>query len=360
VPLGKDMRSGRLLYASWRTSRSVLSDPVLVRRPRWVPAILAAPGALRPTSNKPDTVETTRKLRDEVGTTWVFDPQEVVDEEPTWWWNPLSYVTDDTTAAKLAGHFAAGSREAGDKGDAFFDPAGKDLLAGMLLAAAPLVTALTVAVVEAGERLAKTQPGGRLRTPLLCILDEAANVCRWGDLPDLYSHYGSRGIPIMSIFQSWSQGVDVFTLAGMRKLFSAASEVVYLGGVKETEWLRELSELIGDYDHETVSASHNKGVRSTNTTNSRRRILDTSELAELPRGCAILMASGLRTSMVRTAPWYEGPDAAKVQASIAAYDAGERVQRTASTSTQAPSIPAAGNPWLNAASVQPLEAEDGR
>jgi len=36
-----------------------------------------------------------------------------------------------------------------------------------------------VAVVEAGERLAKTQPGGRMTTPLLCILDEAANVCRW-------------------------------------------------------------------------------------------------------------------------------------------------------------------------------------
>ncbi|WP_258369090.1 hypothetical protein [Curtobacterium sp. MCPF17_046] len=101
-----------------------------------VPAILAALGALLTTSNKPDTVETTRTLRDEVGTTWVFDPQEVVDEPPTWWWNPLSYVTDDTTAAKLAGHFAASSLEPGDKDDAFFHPAGKDLLAGMLLPAA--------------------------------------------------------------------------------------------------------------------------------------------------------------------------------------------------------------------------------
>jgi hypothetical protein len=63
-----------------------------------------------------------------------FDPQQVVDEAPTWR-NPISSVTDDTTAAKLVGHFAAGSREPGDEGDAFFDPAGKDLLAGMLLAA---------------------------------------------------------------------------------------------------------------------------------------------------------------------------------------------------------------------------------
>ena len=157
---------------------------------------------------------------------------------------------------------------------------------------APLATVLTVAVVEAGERLAKAQPIGRMATPLLGILDEAANVCRWKDLPDLYSRYGSRGIPLMSILQSWSQGVDVFSLAAMRNLFSAANEVVYLGGVKEIEFLRELSGLIGDYDHETVSYSMNKGGRSTNVQNNRRRILDTSELAELPRGRAILIASG--------------------------------------------------------------------
>jgi type IV secretory pathway TraG/TraD family ATPase VirD4 len=471
VPLGKDMRSGKMLYASWEDVTIGIAGPRVGKTTALVvPAILAAPGALLTTSNKPDTVETTRKLRDEVGTTWVFDPQQVVDEEPTWWWNPLSYVTDDTTAAKLAGHFASGSREPGDKGDAYFDPAGKNLLAGMLLAAAldgraitdvftwltdpdnremvsvlrnggyplvadavesetraperqragvygtarkmagclqnsrigrwvtpvggnmrgdrrpqfnpdefvrgtdtlyslskegegtaaPLVTALTVAVVEAGERLAKTQPGGRMATPLLCILDEAANVCRWKDLPDLYSHYGSRGIPIMSIFQSWSQGVDVFSLAGMRKLFSAANEVVYLGGVKEIEFLRELSELIGDYDHETISYSMNKGVRSTSVQNNRRRILDPSELAELPRGRAILIASGLRSSMVKTAPWYEGSDAEKVRASITAYEDASRAERTAATAPLASSLPAEGNPWLNASTVQPLEAEDNR
>jgi hypothetical protein len=63
----------------------------------------SVPGALLTTSNKPDTVETTRKLRDEFCTSWVFDPQQVVDEEPTWWRNPPSSATDDATAAKLAG-----------------------------------------------------------------------------------------------------------------------------------------------------------------------------------------------------------------------------------------------------------------
>lgn len=248
---------------------------------------------------------------------WVFDPQSIALEEPTWWWNPLSYVTDEVRAQKLAlaEHFAAGSRDPGAKTDAYFDPAGQDLLAGLLLAAAldqrsitdvytwlarpmdhtaadilrlndfdlladqvedavdasdkqragvfgtaqqmascltnrqvstwvtprssadsrtqfdpvafirhggtlyslfkegrgtagPLVTALTVAVVEAAEEQAVRSAGGRLATPLLGVLDEAANVCRWRELPNLYSHYGSRGIVLMTILQSWSQRVE--------------------------------------------------------------------------------------------------------------------------------------------------------
>ena len=51
------------------------------------------------------------------------------------------------------------------------------------------------------------------------VLDEAANVCRWRELPNLYSHYGSRGIVLMTILQSWSQGVEVWGRDGMRKLW---------------------------------------------------------------------------------------------------------------------------------------------
>ena len=88
--------------------------------------------------------------------------------------------------------------------------------------AGPLVTALTVAVVEAAEELAVAL-GGRLCLPMVAMLDEAANVCRWRELPNLYSHYGSPGIVICTILQSWSQGVVVWGREGMRKLWSAAN-----------------------------------------------------------------------------------------------------------------------------------------
>ena len=48
------------------------------------------------------------------------------------------------------------------------------------------------------RRLVRSRLGG-LALPLVAVLDEVANVCRWRELPDLYSHYGSRGIVVLSI-----------------------------------------------------------------------------------------------------------------------------------------------------------------
>jgi type IV secretory pathway TraG/TraD family ATPase VirD4 len=188
--------------------------------------------------------------------------------------------------------------------------------------AGPLVTALTAATIEAAEEHAAASRGGRLQTPLLGILDEAANVCRWTDLPDLYSHFGSRGIPILSVFQSWSQGVAVFGREGMRKLWSASNVKLYPGGVSETDFFGELSELVGTYDRETSSVSYNKSVRSTSMSLKRERILEVQELADLPRGRAVMFSSGSRATLLKTTPWYTGPRAAAIKASIAAHEPG--------------------------------------
>src|SRR4051794_2816594 len=80
-----------------------------------------------------------------------------------------------------------------------------------------------------------------------------ANVCRWRDLPDLYSHYSSRGIVLVSYAQSWAQLAQAFGEHGAEELWSSSNVRVYAGGVSDTKFLRRLSELVGDYD-ETVWA----------------------------------------------------------------------------------------------------------
>ena len=441
IPLGRSIPGGQELFALWEYVMIALAGPRVGKTTTLViPAILEAPGAVVTTSNKRDTVDATRDPRAQLGQVWIFDPQAIALEQPTWWWNPLSYVKDDVKAFKLAEHFASSARADGAVQDAFFEPAGQDLLAGMLLAAAlqnrpitqvftwlseptnqepvdvlrahdydliaadvqgvimspekqrggvygtarqmasclkiraierwvaplgsnfsgdrrpqfdpdafvrgtgtlyslskegqgsagALVTALTAAVVEAAEEYATGQAGGRLALPMLVVLDEAANVCRWKNLPDLYSHYGSRGIPIMSLFQSWAQGQVVFGREGMRKLWSASNVKLYLGGVAEAEFLRELSELVGDYDKSTASVSYNRGIRSTNHQLRRERILDAAELSALPRGRAVMLSSGTPAALIETVPWMKGKHAAAVRASIAAHDpSGTAVTATA-------------------------------
>ena len=58
----------------------------------------------------------------------------------------------------------------------------------------------------------------------------------------MYSHFGSRGIVVDTLLQSWSQGTARWGDAGMKKLWSAANVAVYGGGVKEKEFLSLLSE----------------------------------------------------------------------------------------------------------------------
>jgi type IV secretory pathway TraG/TraD family ATPase VirD4 len=435
VLIGKSVSTGTMLYGSWEDMHIDIWGPRTGKTTsRAVPAILDAPGAVVVTSNKRDVVDATRDPRADKGPVWVFDPQGIALEEPTWWWNPLSYVTDEVRAAKLAEHFAAGSREPGARTDAYFDPAGQDLLAGLLLAAAlanypitetytwltrpgdehpvdilrqhgfdltadqvagviaapdkqrggvygtaqqmascltnrqilpwitpsgkprpefdpgefvredggtlyslskegrgtagPLVTALTVAVAEAAEELATRSPGGRLPTPMLGVLDEAANVCRWRDLPDQYSHYGSRGIILMTILQSWAQGINVWGESGMKKLWSASNIKVYGGGVSDAGFLEDLSRLIGDYDRVSSSTSTSRGQRTISHQLQRERILDIADLAALPRGRAIVLASGARPTMITTIPWMSGPHAPAVRASLAAHDPSRQQETT--------------------------------
>lgn len=166
-----------------------------------------------------------------------------------------------------------------------------------------LLTALKVSVVEAAEEQAVRPADARLATPLLGVLDAAANVCRWQTSSP---HYGSRGIVLMAILQTWSQGVEVWGEAGMKKLWSALNVNVYGDAVSEAALLDDLTWIVGDYDQLSSSTSHGKGHRTVSQQLHRERILDVADLVSLPKGRALVMASGNRPILIRIQPWMTG------------------------------------------------------
>jgi hypothetical protein len=52
----------------------------------------------------------------------------------------------------------------------------------------------------------------------------------------------------------------------------------------------------------------------------RERVLDVADLTALPKGRAVVFASGAPAALVRTLPWMAGEHAAAVRASILEHD----------------------------------------
>ncbi|WP_159837889.1 type IV secretory system conjugative DNA transfer family protein [Nocardia sp. CY41] len=441
VPIGVGVADGVMLYGSYEDLHLDIWGPRQGKSTsRVIPAILTAIGPVLATSNKRDVVDATRDVRESKGSpTFVFDPQGVAGEEPTWFWDPLSWVDAkregcEMRAARLAGHFADGDDGSDSSNDAFFDPEAEDLLAGLFLAAAvgdrngsrpivqvwewvtnpqdtepiellraarhhytasglssqynadprtrsgifgtakkmirclklsnvhpwitrggdrrefdeleflenngtlyslslegrgsaaPLVSALTEAVVDVAMRKASQSAGGRLAIPMLAVLDEAANVVRWKDLPKQYSHFGSRGIVVMTVLQSWAQGARCWGESGMNALWSAANIKVLGSGVDDTKFLQERSDVLGEYDAISQSVSESKGGKSYSRSLGSSKTFSVNALATLPRGRAILFPSGAPPVLIRTVPWWEGEYAADVKKSISHHDPQRKTQ----------------------------------
>ncbi|SFN94195.1 TraM recognition site of TraD and TraG [Streptomyces sp. cf124] len=134
----------------------------------------------------------------------------------------------------------------------------------------------------------------------------------------------------MTILQSWAQGVEVWGERGMEKLWSAANIRVYGGGVSDTRFLGDLSELAGEFELRDYQASRESefggwsGNRSVSESVSRHRVLDVSDLGALPPGRAVVFASGTKPVLVETIPWWEGSYVREVQESLRKYDPGAR------------------------------------
>ncbi len=412
VVLGRSVLTGQLLYGTYEFSQLwVLGTRGGKTRHVAVAQVIEHGGAVIATSNKRDLHDATRGPRSERGAVWVNDPQQIVAEPPSWWWNPLSFVTTVERAEKLVAIWA-NSRTAEDTSgvDPYFEPEGRSLAATLLVAAArggepitrlpdwltgeppepgvpdptdvlrahgfvqmakdidkllrldkgqrdgvygtamsffrflrdpryvawltpepgdtrpefdpaafvrapgtlyllskegpgsarALTGALVAAVFAAAEELSERQ-GGRCRLPVLFVLDEAANVCRWPELPDLYSHAGGRGIILDTFVQSRAQGEEAWGRGGFAKLWSATNILAVGRGLNDADALADLSRLIGDRQIKDRSiSSGSRGHRSTGTQIRSERILDEADLRAMPGGRVVLFVSGARPILAET------------------------------------------------------------
>jgi type IV secretory pathway TraG/TraD family ATPase VirD4 len=200
------------------------------------------------------------------------------------------------------------------------------LLSKSRSAAAPLIAALSDTAMRAAERRAERM-GGRLDPPMVVPLDEAANICRIADLPDLYSHLGSRGIVPVTVLQSYEQGVTVWGEHGMATLWGAATKKIIGAGVDSPRLARDLATLIGQHDVPVRTVNYGGGRVSESVSLRRQDILEPAAIRALPSGTALLLATGIKPALMSITPWYTGSHAAEITAAV--QDAQERIREYA-------------------------------
>ncbi|MGW6651242.1 hypothetical protein AMK23_34495 [Streptomyces sp. CB02130] len=172
---------------------------------------------------------------------------------------------------------------------------------------AALADAVFTAASEAGER-----HGGRLPEPMRAVLDEAANICKIADLPDLYSHLGSRGITPIVILQSYRQGVKAWGEVGMDSMWGAATKKIIGPGGDDAKFAQDISALVGAHHVERGSYSKSKDGHSRSWSEQREQVLDPAEIRAMRKGSALLLSTGMPVAQIALRPWYGEKDMAHI------------------------------------------------
>ncbi|MFE7443795.1 type IV secretory system conjugative DNA transfer family protein [Streptomyces chartreusis] len=182
-----------------------------------------------------------------------------------------------------------------------------------------VVAAVADAVFTAGQE-AGERHGGRLPEPMRAVLDEAANICRIADLPDLYSHLGSRGITPFVILQSYRQGVRAWGEVGMDSMWSAATKKLIGVGIDDHKFASEISGLIGPHWVDRTSYSKSKDGYSYSVGEQREEIMDPARIRAMKKGTALLLSTGMPVAQIGLRPWYAEKKLAYVGPQLAAEE----------------------------------------
>jgi type IV secretory pathway TraG/TraD family ATPase VirD4 len=170
-------------------------------------------------------------------------------------------------------------------------------------------------IVEVARTTALASPGSRLPRPLGLILDEIANMFRWGNLPRIMADGGGRGICTFIVLQALSQAETSWSRAEADTIWAAATAKVLLGGASHVDHLRDIESLLGTRDtrREQKSWSTREAGHSTSEHHERRPLMSVDEIRRLPPSTGLLAYRNRRSVLLDLAGWDERADAPMIQ-----------------------------------------------
>jgi type IV secretory pathway TraG/TraD family ATPase VirD4 len=190
-------------------------------------------------------------------------------------------------------------------------------------------------IVEVARTRALASPGSRLAHPLGLILDEIANMFRWGNLPRTMADGGGRGICTFVVLQALSQAETSWSRAEADTIWAAATAKVLLGGASHVNHLRDVETLLGTRDTRRTQRSWSSREAGHNTSeqHERRPLMSVDEIRRMPQSVGLLAYRNQRGVLLDLSGWDERHDARAIQSGKTETEREQRVVFAASRST---------------------------
>lgn len=221
-------------------------------------------------------------------------------------------------------------------GDALFDPreflddANTLYLIGSSSGASAMggfLGALLDDIVEVARGRALASPGSRLVHPLGLILDEIANMFRWGNLPRIMADGGGRGICTFVVLQALSQAETAWSRAEADTIWAAATAKVLLGGASHVDHLRDIEALLGSREMRRTQRSWSTQQAGHHTSEHQERmpLMSVDEIRRMPQTVGLLAYRNRRGVLLDLAGWDERRDARAIQTGKRTTESEQRV-----------------------------------
>lgn len=195
--------------------------------------------------------------------------------------------------------------------------------------AGPFLIAMMDAITERAREIAAQSKGNRLDPPLSLPLDEIANIAKaWPGLIPLMSDGGGVGINAHPVFQSRAQIRDNWGHDADGALWEAANVVVQLRGSKDTDNLRAIQELSGQYEHRRDLKAFSSAGSEPPPQFENRDVITKDELHRLPMFYGIILAPGARLIFAKLRPFFKRKDAKEIKQAKKTYYAKYNIDET--------------------------------
>jgi type IV secretion system protein VirD4 len=190
-------------------------------------------------------------------------------------------------------------------------------------------------IVEVARTRALASPGSRLAHPLGLILDEIANMFRWGNLPRTMADGGGRGICTFVVLQALSQAETSWSRAEADTIWAAATAKVLLGGASHVNHLRDVETLLGTRDTRRTQRSWSSREAGHNTSeqHERRPLMSVDEIRRMPQSMGLLAYRNQRGVLLDLSGWDQRHDARAIQSGKTETEREQRGVFAASRST---------------------------